>query len=938
MFATSTTPTRKHRSPLGVGRLSWQLLFGVILVGALLTLAHPKRAYAYATLHPDPAGQIPATNYDDLQSRYLTQYNCPTKTSPPPSPALTHWIALASNSAATTVNIPYGTSALDLQYWLAGTQCRKTKPVTTLQIVDSIQVIAPGDTGPSGTVVMPTDSTLVIPWPPNDPGGYRSDKTSTFTYFPAGGFTKSGTYTVLLKSRAANAWNNPANFIQCANPVDGGKSTDLALDGCTPDTIPFFIYVSVNPIASGSLLEVSCNQISGYAFDRDSPNTSLYIDIYIDGNLVQPRWQTTLNDPVLNAQFGISGNHKFVFTSYPGYRDGRSHQVTAFAHGVDAAGREDGSGNWLTGNGNFGPCYNATCRLDINGGNPVIVSQPFTVSATFTNTGPTSWQGTGSGQPVRMAIIPPVKNDDWWAPITGSSPTNRPPPANERIELDRTIGPGGSVTFTFTGTAPSSLQKNDISVQLLIENQFFFGQECTKNVDLWQNFTLTPGSIMQFDNDESPSTATYGSSITANGTPSGGVQATITRSLTWVPYGGAPRPLPPFSSNFRYPTLTTFFKSLNGIKDIANVPAGFKAGDQVCGTISISLGGGLVDIDGNIINPTSVPPSTSCKTVVDEPYLTFYGNDVSTGSTFNPPSGSCTPKSAGSTPPSQIQTYYSPVKEAGAGVQFAAMALDAINQFSSASFQSISTGSENGLSFANTVNLPYGGKFNAATHCIPNYFGINPTPVQTGPYWVNPGGSALSDGAPKSIGPGPQAPIYVDGDAIITNDIIFANSGGYVSLANIPTFYLIVRGNIYIGPHVHRLDGVFVAQPGKIGPAHDVTVDDPLNGGRIYTCAKTDGTLFPASALYSGTGLNDCSQQLVVNGVFVAQQVRFLRTAHSLRNAAPGVGEYGNPPISYGNGAEVFNFSPELYLAPSPLGGGATGVKYDYIASLPPVL
>jgi hypothetical protein len=89
---------------------------------------------------------------------------------------------------------------------------------------------------------------------------------------------------------------------------------------------------------------------------------------------------------------------------------------------------------------------------------------------------------------------------------------------------------------------------------------------------------------------------------------------------------------------------------------------------------------------------------------------------------------------------------------------------------------------------------------------------------------------------------------------------------------------------------------------------------------------------------------------LVVNGAFVAQHVQLQRTFGSLRNSVSGetpqsaahaceVGSTGT--ANRGDcAAEIFNFSPEMYLAQPPFmpSGGPASSKYDYITSLSPVL
>jgi hypothetical protein len=160
--------------------------------------------------------------------------------------------------------------------------------------------------------------------------------------------------------------------------------------------------------------------------------------------------------------------------------------------------------------------------------------------------------------------------------------------------------------------------------------------------------------------------------------------------------------------------------------------------------------------------------------------------------------------------------------------------------------------------------------------------------------------------------------LYVDGNVVISNNLIMESSG-WTTTDSIPTFDLIVKGNIYVQNNVNQLDGWYIAQPKNDGTK-----------GEITTCAKPGGGLYnlASSELYT-----NCATQLVINGSFTAKKVHFLRTANSLRDgslreAAPG------------KAAEVFRFSPETYLAKHALPQSAvTGVgSTDYYTTLPPVL
>ncbi|MEO5627576.1 MAG: hypothetical protein ABIQ89_01670, partial [Candidatus Saccharimonadales bacterium] len=80
-----------------------------------------------------------------------------------------------------------------------------------------------------------------------------------------------------------------------------------------------------------------------------------------------------------------------------------------------------------------------------------------------------------------------------------------------------------------------------------------------------------------------------------------------------------------------------------------------------------------------------------------------------------------------------------------------------------------------------------------------------------------------------------------------------------------------------------------------------------------------------------------CDQGLIVNGAFIANQVKFLRTNGNIATA--GINELW-PGGGNNNIAETFKAGAELYLsAPEQLKKAGSGkTNYNSITSLPPVL
>lgn len=306
-----------------------------------------------------------------------------------------------------------------------------------------------------------------------------------------------------------------------------------------------------------------------------------------------------------------------------------------------------------------------------------------------------------------------------------------------------------------------------------------------------------------------------------------------------------------------------------------------------------------------------------CVYVASKPYARVFGGDISAGNGLTTAPGVCTSnnnativgwnkRSAGSF--------------AGAGTQFAALALNAIRDFSTSLGNPASSApAPSGLAFANTSTSAatglFGGSLGSAP-CIPDYYADRPTsaPAPSSNLSSMSSGTYAHNGTLNlsgNVNPGQRIVIYVNGNVYINGPITYP---GTWTLGNIPLLQLVVRGNIFIDNDVTRLDGVYIAQ------ANGAT------GGVIHTCAAgatpiaLDGNLF-----------DTCDTKLEINGAFVANQVRLLRTIGTLSRSTTG--ETGATSAA----GEVFNYNPTLWLAQPPAPAGEAG-DYDAIISLPPVL
>ncbi len=474
-------------------------------------------------------------------------------------------------------------------------------------------------------------------------------------------------------------------------------------------------------------------------------------------------------------------------------------------------------------------------------------------------------------------------------------------------------------------------------------------------------FTLTPVAQTpeaEGGNEENPIAQYYRTYVTGStGIPSVGIQATATRTITYK-RGSSPYTnlVSPISETRRFgPNQTPIPPYEDYI--IASPPGGWQAGDQFCVVLTISPAAGNVDTFGNVASVTTpslasgVPAGTpTCERVVNKPYVQFFGNDVRAGSGYTKNDGSCDQATGNIT---AFHRQGVDIPPAGAGVQFAAFARGAIQEFATSILRNglVSAPQQpEGLAFANTGGGE-SGKFGAVS-CIPDYFSSKPTTPTTNTdvyqipntptkesIYIKPSApytTTLSLGG-GNYGTGARKVLYVEGDVLITGNITY--SGTWTKREDIPAIYVIAKGNIYISKDVTQLDGVYIAQP---DPAK-------LGSGTLNTCvvATPKTRLLPTPITFylptpitnmgdlTNPGQINCLKKLTFNGAIIAQRVKLLRTFSSLRNA-----QYTESSAT-SNAAEIFNFSPEVYLAndlPLPLTGGVSKGKYNSATTLPPVL
>jgi hypothetical protein len=316
-----------------------------------------------------------------------------------------------------------------------------------------------------------------------------------------------------------------------------------------------------------------------------------------------------------------------------------------------------------------------------------------------------------------------------------------------------------------------------------------------------------------------------------------------------------------------------------------------------------------------IVNPSS--PTTGAKSsevcvyVSSRPYMRVYGGDVSAG---NPQPSAC-----GTTTNAAIVGWSKDlVSHAGAGAQYAALAISSIYDYATSLGNGAGAAAAgSGLAFANTgaSGDTYGGNFGSLP-CITDYYAMKTGTVFTGGDISALNGSYTANGPITihgNVTAGQKVVIYVNGN--VTIDGAGVKYPGNFTATTVPFFEVVASGSIFIDHNVTSTDGLYVAQTN--GTAGSGTIYTCTNGAAQYTVDAT------------GSFNTACHSTLTVNGAFVANQVRFLRTNGTVKQSA--VGEAAGT-----NQAEVFNYSPALWMAQPP--NIPADNNYDSITSLPPIL
>lgn len=609
---------------------------------------------------------------------------------------------------------------------------------------------------------------------------------------------------------------------------------------------------------------------------------------------------------------------------------------------VGPGGADDpASAKWYYSAEAEGVCYQATCSVSINGNVPggapssaVRAGQPFSANITISN--------PPNQVPVSAYIAPshPYWGNgvSWQLAGQANTPTNplwgAHPAGNILTTTGATVddfqesGPiwwNTSQTYTKAYNAPAGIGNYNISMYPDYWGLRALGPWCGADYQTYQPFNITPlASGMIFDPDvEGATSLTFNSSASNSGSTA---SINVTRNVTKnVP---APAQAPTYGSRSQVYSLGSDATPLT-------LPVTRNAGDKYCGYINVSPAAGWVGPGG--AQYTTTPTATSgpiCEIIVDRPYVRAYGQDVMAGGGYSAPA----------TGNGIIRGFTrDQTQGAGSGAEFGALALQQVDGFTSASLRDIlapNPKAPKGLTFANFGVPGFGGNFAGpgGTRKATDFYNEwrkpetprttisseNATSLANNEQsWTRPSGGVLKIKAGAVYDR--RHAIFVDGDVYIEDDVAYRTN--WSGINQIPSFAVIAKGNIYIDKDVGQIDGIFVAQP------------NGGTGGKIYTCVKDGGV--PYSQSEADAVLHtQCNKPLRINGIFSAQEVKFLRTFCTL-SCIPRAGTtYARERFSDTKAAEAFQLGPEFYLTRPVFRneGSQSNGKYDYMISLPPIL
>jgi len=314
----------------------------------------------------------------------------------------------------------------------------------------------------------------------------------------------------------------------------------------------------------------------------------------------------------------------------------------------------------------------------------------------------------------------------------------------------------------------------------------------------------------------------------------------------------------------------------------------------------------------------------SCDTFYAAAYFKVYNGDVATGTASNA-GGACDANGA-----AKISAFGNS-NGTGAGMQYSASATGVLSGLVSGAFNNYAANNPSSPNHYGPGSLTFAtspaGNFSA-----PGCLDVNQVSVtDQGDVTINGSTITHPDGSTTALdfSGGKVVTLRVDGSVDITGNISFGSYNAS-DINGIPGLQIIASNDIKIEPNVTEVDGLFVA------------------GGTISDCPGNDTSFDPNSTD------NECSNQLVINGAFMANTIHLQRDYGSrvcsqaneltLPNqyvartyGATSTGDIQcDTSTGANNAAEIFNFTPEQWIRGA--GAAVTNNDYDAISNMPPIL
>lgn len=195
----------------------------------------------------------------------------------------------------------------------------------------------------------------------------------------------------------------------------------------------------------------------GWTCDADKYSQPLSIHIYEDSKYVGQTTANTPNEPGVSSACGNTNNHRFQYSLPSNFKDGKQHNLTVYAIGVDGNGNPNSVNPSLTGNPK-----SVTCAVAVSTPTPTPkpTVKPSPTSVPRASTTPTpapvnnSWiQGSISNCPATYLQVLNSSNQIEFSPSSYSATTS----TSLNYSLQKTLNQGLSYSVVFAAPVDNSV-------------------------------------------------------------------------------------------------------------------------------------------------------------------------------------------------------------------------------------------------------------------------------------------------------------------------------------------------------------------------------------------------------------------------------------------------------------------------------------------------